>query len=190
MARTNASLVTQTGVAQQTTVVQMVSGGTAAERPANPPLYFIYTNTTSGVTEVFRGPSLGWLPLGSQGLQGPQGYQGSAGPSTIYDFSLTGGLNGGFIRFTNALQFTWFEDSERTQSTNYTRAMPTTVGTVLQVYADFRAPGVTTGENQYIELMSWTDTVINYFIQQVTSSGSFPAVTPTFFVVSNRPVAT
>jgi hypothetical protein len=91
MAGSNASLVTTTPETQvPVAIVQMVGGGTTAQRPANPPTYFQYYDTTIGRTVVWTGA--GWVnsspdnsgPQGPQGVQGPQGPQGYSGVQAVY----------------------------------------------------------------------------------------------------------
>lgn len=79
MTRANSSLVTTVPSATTPDVVQMVGYGPTSQRPPNPPLGFIFTDTTVGFTVVWHGTVLQWLPMGSQGVQGAQGPQGVPG---------------------------------------------------------------------------------------------------------------
>jgi hypothetical protein len=159
----NVSLITQ-DPGETAPVVGLVGGGTTAQRPSSPPLYFHYFDTDLGTTVVWNG--IGWVapiggaqgPQGNPGPTGAQGPQGSSGSGvvdwsaitnkpTLFDIlnSNFGGGNdgfpigdydrpGGFISFKIGFQITWFMDVPRTAEGIYVCAMPRTVGKVLMVY--------------------------------------------------------
>lgn len=91
MAGNNASLVTVTPETEApTAVIQMVGGGTTAQRPPNPPVYFHFYDTTLQRSVVWTGSA--WAnsapdnqgPQGYQGVQGSQGAQGFSGVQSVY----------------------------------------------------------------------------------------------------------